>query len=598
MTQEKNPFDEYHFTPTTYDQEGRPVADAPFTPKSDTKRHAVVVPPSKVIPVIFVPGIMGSNLKLKKLPDGFAEKRYTTGAKAGWEWPPVQTTTDGWGDLAWRPDDTTGFMARRFWSLEAHERRRLLDPLNTVVDDRADISSAVKTFAFESAADGRDRSQRGEQRKLGFINEMKRRGWGTVMVSSYGPFLAFLEKNLNQMYATGELNEFWLENIIQRRHFERVSRVEKREKASDWGIVKGDKALTQDQVKKASTFWLPVHAVGYNWIQSNTDSAKHLASKITEFIAHYKKLGYECNKALLITHSMGGLVARAAVHADIGGMTDKVVGVVHGVMPTHGAAAAYRRSRAGFEGAGISKDSVAADILGGNGPEVAAVFSNSPGALQLLPSKLYGANWLQIHDGAGVTLMSLPKADPYSEIYEQKDVWWRLMNPAWLDPRPDATETDQRRSWALYRSNLASAQDFHAIVKADHHSHTHVQYGADTEKHKAFGTLIWKAQNASGGLTGNATTSVRFLDSPSGEVTLQDVGARSGRAVGNAKFELSSKEEPGDGTVPRRSAAALNEAVELVAEHAGYDHQSSYQDKRAQELAAYSLVRLIAENMP
>jgi pimeloyl-ACP methyl ester carboxylesterase len=377
----------------------------------------------------------------------------------------------------------------------------------------------------------------------------------------------------------------------------RVSRVEKREIPSLWGIVRGDKPLTQDQVKKASGFWLPVHAVGYNWIQSNTDSAKHLASKITEFIEHYKKLGYECEKALLITHSMGGLVARAAVHADIGGMADKVVGIVHGVMPTHGAAAAYRRSRAGFEGAGFSKDSVAADILGRDGPEVAAVFSNSPGALQLLPSKLYGVDWLQIHDAAGAKLMSLPKADPYSEIYEQKDAWWRLMNPAWLDPRDDAIGADQRRAWALYRSNLAAAQEFHDAVKATHHPHTHIQYGADDDKHKAFGTLIWKAQNASGGLTGTVPTSVKFVDGANGEVTLQDVGARTGRAIAHAKFELSSKEEAGDGTVPRRSAAALNQTVELVAEHAGYDHQSSYQDKRAQELSAYSVVRLIAENM-
>lgn len=78
-----NPFDAYHVSPVTYDKDGHPIAEAPFTSKSDTKRHAVVVPPNKVIPVVFIPGIMGSNLKLTNLPDGFAEKRYTTGVKTG-----------------------------------------------------------------------------------------------------------------------------------------------------------------------------------------------------------------------------------------------------------------------------------------------------------------------------------------------------------------------------------------------------------------------------------------------------------------------------------------------------------------------------------
>ena len=100
-----NPFDTYHLAPVTYDAQGRPIADAPFTEKADIKRHAVVVPPGKVIPVIFIPGIMGSNLRLTKLPDGFAEKRYRPDTAAGWAWPPQMKATNGWGDRAWRPDD-------------------------------------------------------------------------------------------------------------------------------------------------------------------------------------------------------------------------------------------------------------------------------------------------------------------------------------------------------------------------------------------------------------------------------------------------------------------------------------------------------------
>ena len=592
----KNPFDTYHLTPVSYDKNGVPYADAPFTSKEDTQRQAVIVPPSKVIPVILIPGIMGSNLRLKKLPDGFAEKRYTTGVKSGWEWPPVQTTTEGWGDRAWRPDDGASFMARRFWPLQAYERRRLLDPNNTVVDDRAEIPKEVlEQFVFESAADGRERATVGEQRKRGFIQEMTRRGWGTVMLSSYGPLLAYLERNLNQMYRAGELNEFWRQTILNRQ-------------PGNWRIIRGDKPLTEESVKKAASYWLPVHAIGYNWTQSNADSAAHAAQKITSFMAHYQNLGYECEKVLLVTHSMGGLVARAVVHPDMGklvtytnmcGVNDKVLGVIHGVMPTHGAAAAYRRCRAGFEGGGFtSKDAVAADILGRDGTEVAAVFSNSPGALQLLPSKRYGNHWLKIKDGAGKDLKTLPAADPYAEIYREKDAWWRLMNPEWVNPMPNRTALTDSVAWSLYEKNLVKAQSFHDTLGSTLHPNTHIQYGSDAEDHLAFGDVVWKPSSAPSGLVGDAPNSKQFIDHASGVVQLRDVWGRNGRSQSPARFELGEKEEAGDGTVPRRSAAALNDSAELVAEHAGYEHQKSYQDARAQALVAYGVVRLIAENMP
>jgi hypothetical protein len=92
--------------------------------------------------------------------------------------------------------------------------------------------------------------------------------------------------------------------------------------------------------------------------------------------------------------------------------------------------------------------------------------------------------------------------------------------------------------------------------------------------------------------------SASFGEALDGAVRLRDVRARDGMAVMPARFAVSGKDEAGDGTVPRRSAAALNDQAQLVAEHAGYEHQDSYQDRRAQELVAYGLVRLIAENTP
>jgi hypothetical protein len=147
--------------------------------------------------------------------------------------------------------------------------------------------------------------------------------------------------------------------------------------------------------------------------------------------------------------------------------------------------------------------------------------------------------------------------------------------------------------------NLDLAATFHEKLAATHHAHTHVQYGADNADHRAFGAVTWLGPKSPQGLQGNAVASVRFADDPKGKVTLQDVLAASGRTRAPAVFTLvETQDEAGDGTVPVRSARALNADAELVAEHAGYEHQGSYQDRRAQELTAYSVVRLIAENTP
>jgi len=57
-----------------------------MTEIGDTVRHDVVVPPGKVIPVIFLPGVMGSNLRMSKKRQKNKELKRTD-------------------NRAWRPDD-------------------------------------------------------------------------------------------------------------------------------------------------------------------------------------------------------------------------------------------------------------------------------------------------------------------------------------------------------------------------------------------------------------------------------------------------------------------------------------------------------------
>ena len=52
------------FVPTNVHEDGTQSADIQTTPHEDKVGCEMHVLPSKVIPVIFLPGIMGSNLKL------------------------------------------------------------------------------------------------------------------------------------------------------------------------------------------------------------------------------------------------------------------------------------------------------------------------------------------------------------------------------------------------------------------------------------------------------------------------------------------------------------------------------------------------------
>jgi pimeloyl-ACP methyl ester carboxylesterase len=73
--------------------------------------------------------------------------------------------------------------------------------------------------------------------------------------------------------------------------------------------------------------------VGYNWLRCNSEAAARLAQKIDTWIAEWKaRPGYQCDKVILISHSMGGLVCRAYARQH----PDKVLGVIHGVQPAVG----------------------------------------------------------------------------------------------------------------------------------------------------------------------------------------------------------------------------------------------------------------------
>ena len=309
--------------PVEYDLRGNPVGKARMSAPDDSFGVMLMVP-DRVIPVIFVPGVMGSNLKQK-------------GAK------PEDAVT-------WRLD---GARSAARWAVadrNAAFRKRYLQPQTMEVDKGGFITQGTQLPD----------------------EELRRRGWGEVGALSYGQWLVWLENALHDYGNSANGERMRLND-------------------ADLPLLSGAMNLTRDEIGLTYRYRFPVHACGYNWLDSNVVAANRLGQCIDEVIARYKAENKRCEKVIIVTHSMGGLVARHC--SEVGDYRDKILGVVHGVMPAIGAAAVYRRFKAGTEdptGWYNVKGAIAASALGNDAAEMTAVLSSAPGPLQLLPTPEYG----------------------------------------------------------------------------------------------------------------------------------------------------------------------------------------------------------------
>jgi hypothetical protein len=358
-------------------------------------------------------------------------------------------------------------------------------------------------------------------------------------------------------------------------------------------------------------FDFPVHAFGYDWTDSNENSGNKLAKRIHDIITDAARTSGHCEKVILITHSMGGLVARWAVTQ--AGAKDSVLGVIHGVQPVTGATAAYWRMKAGFEG-GMA----ASGVLGDSAHTVAPVLANIPGGLQLLPNKLHAANnnsqsWLTVTQ-AGSTLAGFPlpsRSNPYDEIYRVKvnmtvttpsgtvgdtqvNQFWGLVDPALLDPVANtgspSTDFDphsndslnaarQRDAWTEYLRVLQIAETFHETLKKSAHPVTFCMRG-----------------------TGKPTGTADRIEFAIESNWLQTVvyGNQEFRALftdSNGKNMQAVLQDPagaGDGTVPSSSAGALNAAGKRPPGDidVSVEHQPAYKNEDVQAFTVRAILAL------
>ena len=448
-------------------------------PQAKEKNYVALclVPPQKVIPVIFIPGVMGSNLK--------------NGKSEVWQF---------------------SASSLKKWPLAGPEKRKfLLDPNTTTVDDGGAI--------LNDGADGKKFPSR------------RARGWGSAFYKSYGEALDRLQYFLSD------------DDILMDNYFREAQMQTARQRLT--GVSIGDEpveqVLTEEETAHGHRFLYPLHVFGYNWLQSNADSATLLGAYISEVLADYHGR-LAVNKVILVTHSMGGLVARH--YSENMNGQENILGIVHGVMPDLGSPAAYRRMKTGERG-------VIGMVIGENAEKLMPVLAQSPGPLQLLPGMAYGPGWLKIEGSS--PHQSLPVSNPYEEIYLNKTDWWRLCEQDLL-----LGDTDSEWDAFVYRIKKP-VKEFIEKLNGKYHPQTWLFYGASADNPSdAF--LTWQEQ-----------------------IPLRVKEAQRVRKDAGDPLELSplrshaliSAGTPGDGTVPVTAIRTLSSRIRGVLA-TDVDHEGAY----------------------
>ena len=280
------------------------------TPTSNETLTHAVLGPKYVIPIIFIPGIMGSNIMNNK------------GKKV---WFPPNGILAGAG---------AAFHGKFFRS--ASNRQTELDPATTFVSNEGDIKinkKAIKGF--------------GE-------NEARARGWGTVYWDGYGEGMVFLEQFLNSQLIRPQAansshnedrdgfagSEPW-QNVTE---IPEATAQQKDELKQIFNPAKVFDFLKKEEFEKLADYAFPVFALGYNWLQCNSDSAISVKERLNSMVKpqiakEFPKATFK--KYIIVTHSMGGLVTRALIQD--GEVAGDILGVIHGVMPASGAPTVYKR---------------------------------------------------------------------------------------------------------------------------------------------------------------------------------------------------------------------------------------------------------------
>jgi len=533
----------------TLDKDGCWHGQSCLSPEHFKVRGALAIPSTHVIPVVFLPGTMGSNLKATSKSRGLKP-----------------------GQAAWRPPNGKIEGGVEVWKWNRRDpvaRQNILDPDAVAVDDSGAVDIPLDWTINQS-------------------DTARERGWGSVLWSSYGEFLFKLQTHLNRTFERMGERRYILD------HWQKIMKA-KRDK---WDAADMP-PLTEDDLLKHIKYQYPVYAVGYNWLASNEAAAKTVQKRIEDIIDWWNSRGHQCEHVIIVTHSMGGLVGRACAKA----IPDKVLGVIHGVMPAIGTPLAYRRIACGVEDMSPSNswlENKAAgffsDIAGRTSAESMPVMGVAPGVLELLPNHRYPGKWLLASTRANQQyedVLQLPQGDPYA-MYRDFEPWYRLLDPALCDPAKRYVREEGGIEKKITKA-INQAERFHKqVIDEYYHPNTYAYYGEDA-KHLSHGVVRWQIRRKREGLSEAQLKSGR-LDSST------NTGGRNvwvDGFEGHWYFEPAQQEAKGDGTVSPESGAAPKgkPGVKRVFKTTGYEHQDSYQDESMVQLTKYLIVKMVAEKV-
>lgn len=555
----------------TVDRDGSLVAHTVATPTAFKVRARVTIGSRKVIPVIFVPGMMGSNLRARRDATVRKDALLTPGESA---WRPPNGSVEGYREAA------------KWESRSPSVRQRILDPNALEVDPGGALD--LPFCPLESSV-------------------MRERGWGEVHASSYGALLVDLQRHLDRTF---QVSPYGVRQV--RHYWKRVMQCE----PERWGVRTIDN-VTESELEKYSAYQYPVYAFGYNWLESCEIAARQLRKRIDEIKQYWIERKHTCNQVILLTHSMGGLVARACAKLSSAGGAGAadIAGIVHAVMPALGAPVAYRRIAYGTEGGNFTngladniKASKFAQIAGETSAETTPVMAISPGVLQLLPNHLYPRPWLLVktvrsanHREQVRDHLALPDGNPY-DFYRDMASWFRMIDPDLADPanrHADAPGGVVR----LIRASIDEAERFHTKflvagngakggIEPYYHPRTYAFYGAD-KTFKAFGQIQWVAREPYSSRVALTTGNIRAAKAVAANVGgMREVEVENGLRL---QFSIWPQDAHGDETVPVQSGAGPQQYARQVFAMGGFRHQDSFQNDDMLLLTRHLIVKIVQE---
>nr|WP_151201301.1 T6SS immunity protein Tli4 family protein [Herbaspirillum sp. B39] len=149
---------------TAWDEDGNDVAQSVLTGENQKVRALCLTTPEVVVPILFVPGIMGTRLRVSKRDQGPA-------------WLPPENT---WETIT---------LGLTHLVRTAADRQRLLNPETTEVDDGGPAFPDDTSKTLLSLAPGQTDAER-----------IKWRGWGQLHADSYLGILSLLETSMAMIF--------------------------------------------------------------------------------------------------------------------------------------------------------------------------------------------------------------------------------------------------------------------------------------------------------------------------------------------------------------------------------------------------------------